>query len=184
MPAASNTSQCWVHRSYDDLPVATANNTFSAIPLGADTISGSPLYVAVYPITGTNLYSVGNNTMIAQLGDPAQFAEDQGEEKAITVTLSGAHTISLGVTFITLLYRRFAGELLSKYRQWRSVSLRELFFIWNNVLFHPNRCLRICQAPNRTEHFWQQISLLSRAFPNPAFASLEISLQRKRAGGV
>ncbi|WP_370280266.1 PilW family protein [Pontibacterium sp.] len=163
--------------SYDDLPVATANNTFNAIPLGKGSISGSPLYIAVYPITGTNLYSVGNNTMIAQLGDPAQFAKDQGEDEAITVTLSGAHQFpseSPSSRFfivgspVSYCLNTGSGDL---YRY-------ENYFDGGTDFFSDQPMLADLPSTEPNRALLATDITTVAAFPNPAFASLEISLQR------
>ncbi|MDI3325073.1 type II secretion system protein [Pontibacterium granulatum] len=163
--------------SYDDLPVATASNTFSAIPLGAGTISGDPLYVAVYPITGTNLYSVGASTMIAQLGNPAQFAADQALATEITVALNGNHqfpTESPASRFfivgspVSYCLNTGTGDL---YRYENYFDGGSDFYTDQPMLAdlpssEPNRALLATDITTVA------------AFPNPAFASLEISLQR------
>jgi len=163
--------------SYDDLPVSAARNTFSAIPLGEDTISGSPLYVAVYPITGTNLYSVGNNTMIAALDDPADFADDQGEPNAITVMLSGVHkfpTESPASRFfivgspVSYCLNTGNGDLYryENYFDGGANFYNDQPMLANLPNTEPNRALLATDITTVA------------AFPNPAFASLEISLQR------
>lgn len=167
--------------SYDNLPVVSATNTFSAIPLGAGAISGwqagEPLYTAVFPITGTNLYTLAANSMIAQLANPAQFIADQSAGAEITVTMSGNHqfpTESPASRFyivgspVSYCLNTGSGDL---YRYENYFSSGTAFYSAQPMLAslpgsEPNRALL---ATNITT---------TAAFPNPAFASLEISLQR------
>lgn len=167
--------------SYSDLPVATAANSFSAVPLGAGAINGwsagDPLYAAVYPITGTNLYTLTGTSMLVQLGNAAQFISDQSSGAEITVAMSGNHqfpTESPAARFyivgspVSYCLNTGTGDL---YRYENYFSSGSAFYTAQPMLAslpssEPNRAL-VATGVTTTS-----------AFPNPAFASLEISLQR------
>lgn len=167
--------------SYDDLPVVAAGNTFNAIPLGAGAItgwqSGEPLYVAVYPISDANLYTLNTRSMIAQLSNPAQFISAQGVGVEITVTLSNPHQFpaeSPSSRFfivgspVSYCLNTGSGDL---YRYKNYFDGGAGFFTDQPMLAdlpdsEPNRALLATDITTVA------------AFPNPAFASLAISLQR------
>ncbi|WP_372831145.1 type II secretion system protein J [Pontibacterium sp.] len=168
--------------SYEDLPVAAASDTFTSIPLGEDAITrwqaGQPLYVAVYPITQTGLYSVEDDTVIALLDNAQTFINAMNEADptaSFTATLSDTHQFpaeSPSARFyvvgspVSYCLRSTTGDL---YRYENYFSAGTAFFSTQPL---------IAQLPNSEPNRALLASGISTVSSNPTFASLEISLQR------
>lgn len=174
--------------SYEDLPVATASDTFTAIPLGADAITrwqaGQPLYVAVYPITEAGLYSVEEDTVVALLNNAQIFINAMNEADpaaSFIATLSDTHqfpTESPSARFyvvgspVSYCLIAASGDL---YRYENYFSAGTAFFAAQPM---PGQVpLELPSTEPNRALLASGISTAS-AFPNPAFASLQISLQR------
>ena len=159
------------------------DTTFNAVPLGDGGISGweagNPLYVALYPITGVNLYNLGANSVIAQLANAQQFINNINQVDPTTsfqITFadhqypseSPASRFFVVGSPVSYCLNTGNGDL---YRYENYFSSGTTFYSTQPMLANlpttePNRALLATDITTVA------------AFPNPAFASLEISLQR------
>lgn len=176
--------------TYQDIPVITAGSSFTAVPMGATTVSSwstsSVLYAAVYPISSNTMdevrtenpiYDLDNHAIMAELGNVAGFINDQSASTLITVSLAAAHRFVAESPstrfFITQSPVSFCLDTTTGnlYRYANYLTAAGVFYSQQPLLSNlpttePNR---VIIASGLTS---------SAPFSNPAFAYYENSLQR------
>jgi len=178
--------------SYTELPVIAAANQFKAIPLGSGGItgwqSGTPMYVGVFPVSTSAVYSLGGQSVITRLGNPAGFVSAQTATDEITVAFANAHqflseshikrffVVGSPVSYC-LITAQTAGDSaqvgdIYRYQNYR-VSNDQFY---SNQLLPGSGSNLPTGEPNRVLLAGGVSS--NASFPNPAFATLHTSLQR------